>query len=231
MAFVPITALPTAPSRTQSQAVFSANTDAFLTALPPLVTEINAGGAAIEASQTAASTSVTASATSATASATSATASAESAANAAASANYKGEWSTLTGGLNIPASVSKSGNLYILKLNLADVTSSEPGVTTDWILLGSEQVIPHTTSGTLTAGGLINQIRDSGAFTMPLAASYDANTILVVELPELYTASAPTLTRSGSDLFRDSSGTDTSITWAGAAKLTLTTNGTDEWSL
>jgi len=224
MAFVPITALPAAPSRTQSQAVFSANTDAFLTALPPLVTEINAGGAAIEASQTAASTSETNAATSATASAT-------SAASAAASANYKGEWSTLTGALNIPASVSKSGNLYILKLSLADVTASEPGVTTDWILLGSEQAIPHTTSGTLTAGGLINQIRDSGSFTMPLAASYDANTILVVELPELYTASTPTLTRSGSDLFRDSSGTDTSITWAGAARLTLTTNGTDEWSL
>ena len=224
MAFVPITALPTAPARTQSQAVFSANTDAFLTALPPLVTEINAGGAAIEASQTAASTSETNAAASATASAS-------SEASAAGSANYKGEWSTLTGALNIPASVSKSTNLYILKLNLADVTSSEPGVTTDWILLGSEQVIPHTTSGTLTAGGLINQIRDSGAFTMPLGASYPVNTILVVELPELYTASTPTLTCSGSDLFRNSSGTDTSITWAGAARLTLTTNGTNEWSL
>jgi hypothetical protein len=137
MAFVPITALPTAPSRTQPQAVFSANTDAFLTALPPLVTEINAGGAAIEASQSAASTSETNSANSALDSASSAIESENSAVNSASSANYKGEWSTLTGALNIPSSVSKSNNIYILKVNLADVTTSEPGVSSDWILLGS----------------------------------------------------------------------------------------------
>jgi hypothetical protein len=92
-------------------------------------------------------------------------------------------------------------------------------------------VIPHTTSGTFTAGGAINQIRDGGAFTMPLANAYTANTILVAELPKTFAASTPTLTRSASDLFRDDSGTDTSITWAGSARITFTTNGTDEWSL
>ena len=90
-------------------------------------------------------------------------------------------------------------------------------------------VIPHTTSGTFTAGGQINQIRDSGAFTMPLANAYTANTILVAELPKTFAASTPT--RSASNLFRDDTGTDTSITWVAAARITFTTNGIDEWSL
>jgi hypothetical protein len=97
--------------------------------------------------------------------------------------------------------------------------------------LAISKVIPHTVSGTFTAGGQINQMRDSGVFTMPLASDYEADTILVAELPKTFTASTPTLTRNGSDLFRDDAGTDTSITWAGSARITFTTNGINEWSL
>ena len=66
---------------------------------------------------------------------------------------------------------------------------------------------------------------------MPLANSVDVNTNLIVELPDTYTAQVPTLTRTGADLFENNAGTDTSITWAGAAKLTLTSDGVSKWSL
>ena len=92
-------------------------------------------------------------------------------------------------------------------------------------------VLPQTVSGTLTAGGQTNEIRDSGAFTMPLANSVEANTILVVNLPDTFAAQTPSLTRGGTDLIRNNGGTDTVVDWVGAAKLTFTSNGTDEWSL
>jgi hypothetical protein len=97
--------------------------------------------------------------------------------------------------------------------------------------IDSKKVIPHTVSGTVTAGGEINQFRDSGAFGAPPARNYIADTILVVELPKVFTSSTPTLTANGSDLFRDDSGTDAVIAFVGAARITLTTNGIDEWSL
>jgi len=95
----------------------------------------------------------------------------------------------------------------------------------------AEYVIPQTVSGILTAGGKLNQIRDSGAFTMPLANSVDTDTILVVELPKKYAAQTPSLTRSGGDSFEDDAGTDTVISWLGAARLTLTSDGVSKWSL
>lgn len=51
----------------------------------------------------------------------------QTAANGAfAAANYKGEWSTLTGALNVPATVTHLGRLWYLKLNLANVASQTP---------------------------------------------------------------------------------------------------------
>jgi hypothetical protein len=78
-------------------------------------------------------------ATTAEAAASNAVSSAASAAasetNAAAVANFKGEWSTLTGAINIPSSVLHNGMMYMLVSNLADVTASEPGVSSDWLVL------------------------------------------------------------------------------------------------
>ncbi|MGF6212323.1 hypothetical protein [Comamonas sp. 4034] len=51
----------------------------------------------------------------------------QTAANGAfAAANYKGEWSTLSGALNVPATVTHLGRLWYLKLNLANVASQTP---------------------------------------------------------------------------------------------------------
>ena len=66
---------------------------------------------------------------------------------------------------------------------------------------------------------------------MPLANSVAADVVLVVELPKIYTAETPTLTRTGGDLFEDDNGTDTVISWVGAARLTLTSDGVSKWSL
>lgn len=51
---------------------------------------------------------------------------------AAAAANYKGLWSTLTGALNMPASVSHNGNYWALNTNLANVATATPGVSASW---------------------------------------------------------------------------------------------------
>jgi len=124
------------------------------------------------------------------------------------------------------------GNLWKA---LAVTASNDPDTDngTNWgaAVKITESVIPQMVSGTLTAGGLTNEIRDSGAFTMPLASSVLADVVLVVNLPDTFSEQAPTLTRSGSDVFRNIQGTDTVISWIGAAKLTLTSNGVNEWSL
>lgn len=50
-----------------------------------------------------------------------------------AAANYKGDWSSLSGLLNKPATVSHAGGFWALKNNLANVTASTPSITNaDW---------------------------------------------------------------------------------------------------
>jgi len=47
-----------------------------------------------------------------------------------------GEWSTLTGALNVPSSVLHNGSYWMLLVNVADVTATEPSVTGDWSKIG-----------------------------------------------------------------------------------------------
>jgi hypothetical protein len=58
----------------------------------------------------------------------------EAAQAAELNANFKGAWSGLTGALNKPAVVSHSGSRWTLLNNLANVTTSTPGVSADWQL-------------------------------------------------------------------------------------------------
>jgi hypothetical protein len=113
-----ITPLPTAPSRDDAPATFITRANAFLAALVTMGTELN--------------TSIGQMNTDIAGVNQDAQDAADSAASAIASANFKGAWSSLTGALNIPASVSHSGSIWILLNNLADVTASEPGVSADW---------------------------------------------------------------------------------------------------
>jgi hypothetical protein len=119
-----IDALPTAPDRTDPPATFVTRADAFVAALPVLVTQTNAATNEVDV----VSAQVTADALTAS----------NSAAAAAGAANFVGAWSGLTGALNIPAGVSNNGSAWILTVNLADVTASEPtSSNTDWLQISA----------------------------------------------------------------------------------------------
>ena len=99
MAYPPISALPSPPSR-QDPANFADEADAFLGALPTFQTETNALAAYMEdTTAAAAEASATASAASATASATSATEAATSATNASNSATVAANSAASAGGV------------------------------------------------------------------------------------------------------------------------------------
>ncbi len=53
--------------------------------------------------------------------------------NASMSASLRGNWSAQTGSATKPYNVVHSGLVWMLVNNLADVTTSEPGVTADWL--------------------------------------------------------------------------------------------------
>jgi len=129
MVYVPITDLPDAPRRGDPQATFSTKANDWVAALPTWTGEVNAAGAYIEGAQTACEAAQTAAELAETNAATSEDA-------AVGAANYKGPWSSLSGALAIPASVSHTGVVWLLKSSLADVTASQPSlVNTDWIAL------------------------------------------------------------------------------------------------
>ena len=90
-------------------------------------------------------------------------------------------------------------------------------------------VIPHTGGGALTALR-INELRDDNSgYTLPLANSVSANQIITINLPTRY-ATGAIVTRSGSDTIEGLT-SDTSITFSGATSITLTSDGSSEWTL
>jgi len=109
-----IDALPPYPVRGEPREDFATKANATVAAMPTLVTQINAAGVAMNDTGTTIAAAETA---------------------ALSAANFSGEWSTLTGALAIPVSVSHNDTVWLLKESLADVTASEPGVTADWIRL------------------------------------------------------------------------------------------------
>lgn len=125
------------------------NTDAFTfgTAMPGVST-------AIKAIADAAYTNAVSANEDATAAASASVSAAQAAAAAAGSANFKGDWSTLTGALNMPASVRHSGRFWVLLANLANVTTAVPGVSASWAALDAGTV----PSQTVTASGTVNAV-------------------------------------------------------------------------
>jgi hypothetical protein len=124
-----ITPLPPAPARSDAPADFSTKADALLAAQPRFVSETNA--VAEFNNQCAAS-----SGSSATAAAQAATDAALARDAAQSVANFKGQWSSLSGSLALPATVLHNQQIWSLLTNLADVAASEPGVTGDWLVMG-----------------------------------------------------------------------------------------------
>lgn len=83
------------------------------------------------------------------AAAASAVSAAGSEVNVAALANFKGNWSALTGAIAKPASAFHNGAFWALLNSLADVTASQPGVTADWQVCGGAfPIVPISTNTT-----------------------------------------------------------------------------------
>lgn len=90
-----------------------------------------------------------------------------------AAANYKGEWSTLSGALNVPATVTHLGRLWYLKLNLANVASQAPALgSTYWgeVSRNDFTVLPCPAGTTIAADRGMYRM-SSGSSVLQLPAS------------------------------------------------------------
>lgn len=125
------------------------------------------------ANATDAQASATAAAGSATASAASATQSAQARDAAFNAANFRGDWSALSGPLNLPASVRHNGRFWLLVANVADVTLAVPGVSASWSPLDAASLpLVHVTTTTHTATpGSHCSLENAAATTVTLPAS------------------------------------------------------------
>ena len=113
---MPITPFAGYPNRgSQSPEAFSNSVDSFFSEFPRFVTEANTLIGTVNDAEAAALSYMDQSAISANQAQTSATQSANRATEAAASANFRGAWSSLSGALNIPASVLHNGRTWRLK--------------------------------------------------------------------------------------------------------------------
>jgi hypothetical protein len=194
---VTIPALGTPPS-TANPANFDTLADAFLASLPSNSAGINAAALvtynnAVDAYNNA------------IAGAASASAAAASQVNVAALANFKGTWSSLTGAIAKPASVFNNGAYWALLNNLADVTTSQPGVTADWQVVGGAFPVVRINTNTTAVPWTTYVMYGACTLTMP-AISGNGKQIGLVVLPSV---TGGNFTPAGTDKTRGSAGTKT----------------------
>lgn len=158
-----ITTLPTAAQRNDAKATFSTESDQLAASLTPFVNEANALGAEANTN-----------ATNAEADADSASANGVA---AEGNANAKGEWSNLTGALNVPATVEHNDTFWQLISDLTDVTTKEPGVDVEWIAIGNvsnlqASKLANPSLHILKKNALTEVIAGSLTWTRNLAGTY-----------------------------------------------------------
>lgn len=131
-----ISTLPPAPLRSDATNAdtYSATMEAFVAALPNFSSQVNTALTDINSASS----------------------------GAIAAANFKGNWSSLTGALNIPATVLHSSTVWMLLENVADVTAEVPGVSVKWLNLSQA-------SGTVALTG-DQTIAGNKTFTSPVTA-------------------------------------------------------------
>lgn len=103
---------------------------------------------------------------------------------AASTANYKGEWSSLSGALSIPATVRHEDALWMLVSSAADVTAIEPGVSAQWV-----NVTPIT-EGSGTFSGSRNRILNGDFRIAQYGAVVIPATIPALTLPSIGAANS-----------------------------------------
>lgn len=96
-------------------------------------------------------------------------------------ANFKGNWSSLTGALNTPACVKHSGRFWLLLNNLADVTAATPGVSSAWTSLDSGTA-PSAVITTNTTAVVGVRYRIAGACTLTVPTGLQQGDLIAFSL-------------------------------------------------
>jgi len=96
------------------------------------------------------------------------------ASQAVAAANFKGVWPDMTGPLNKPACVKHNGRFWMLLNNLADVTTSQPGVSADWTSLNVGQVSARIGANTPATAGVF-YVATTAGITLTIPAGFTAD--------------------------------------------------------
>ena len=92
----------------------------------------------------------------------------DAAGQALAASNFKGLWSSITGALNKTACVKHNGRFWLLLNNLANVTTSEPGVSADWTSIDAGTPITQVITSNMTAVVGVRYIIAAPALTLTL---------------------------------------------------------------
>lgn len=193
--------LPEVPVRNEAKADFSRKSSEFISALPALRTAINDAGAWIQAAMSTITGYVQSAINArddASGFADDASGYADTAGNLAAdaegfataadgyaqlalaTANFKGEWDTLSGFLAAPASVYWDGAYWNALNDIADVALSEPGVSNDWVTPESkiETWTAISASATLSPWGRYRIAFPASPITLTLPAVAPNNTLV-----------------------------------------------------
>ena len=173
MSYPTITSLPDAPQRGEAPETFSTKANAWVAAIDGFTDEVNAAGAFIETSTATVSgikddaiTETTAIKDAAVLETTAIKNDTQAIKddvvlikddidiiyeNITGATNFKGSWSTLTGALNVPASVEHNGKIWQLLVNLPNVALSEPSYSNNqWLIAGGVQQVVETTETNIT---------------------------------------------------------------------------------
>ena len=156
-----ITALPTPVPQRSDPTNFAARADLFLAALPTFATETNLVASEVNTNASTASSQ-------AGIAVSAANAATDAASQSLAAANFKGEWSTLTGALNKPACVKDNGRFWLLLNNLTNVTTSQPGVSADWTSIDAGTPITQVITSNTTAVVGVRYIIAASTLTLTL---------------------------------------------------------------
>lgn len=165
---------PDVPNSNDPEVTFDSMFEAFLSYLKNVfVTTVNAIAAACYGN-------ALDSQGSATAAQASATAAELAALNAGSTANFKGDWSALSGGLAPPASVYHNGLSWNLLYFVANVALAEPGVSPAW--RANNTVFPVVTVNTATTtmlAGFEYEVVYAGQVTLTMPAQVQGVGVVV----------------------------------------------------
>lgn len=142
------------------------------------------------------------------------------AAIAIAAANFKGNWSALTGALAVPASVYHSSKFWLLLSNLADVTAATPGASGSWVevITGNVMGPASATAGNLAVLDATGRVLSDGGVALAALMVKAGGTMSGVLEVVAGSVSAPGVAVS--------SDTNTGIYSPGADQLGVATGGT-----